>query len=342
MPRLTEIPPEILHDRHRLSSQQINSLLGERTVTEDVEEKIAAFEIVREFIRVTDALRSRDISFIPLKGPELSYRLYGDTTSRRYSDLDILIEAAAMSRAVLLLNELGYPAETATWPAGERMQKQIISHTNEFLLFNPEKQLRIELHWRLLKTPPVSFSRLEEIVKHNQTSLTFAGRSFSVLSNELELLFLVIHGSVHSWRWLKWLVDIDVFLKTQTIDHKRFSPLEEELKADRMIALCNAILSEYIPEGKLILCTKQAHSFMIKFTHKMIMSQKELTADFYSRIIQSVWFTLISFPGIRYKVRTIRNYLFVKEFFGKNKLLSSLPLFYIYGPLRLALKRLQR
>lgn len=342
MPRLIEIPPEILHDRHRLSSQQINSLLGERTVAEGVEEKVAAFEIVREFIRVTDALSNTGISFIPLKGPELSYRLYGDPTIRSYSDLDILIEVAAMNKAAHILEDLGYPAETATWPAGEKLQRKIINHTNEFLFYNTEKQLRIELHWRLLKTPLISSSRLEEIVKQNQTSLTFAGRSFSVLSNELELLYLIIHGGIHCWRWLKWLVDIDIFLKRQPIDWKKFADLVEELKATRMVALCNAILSEYIPGGPLPPCAQQARSFMVRFAHKMIRSQKELTADFYSRIVQSVLFTLVSFPGIRYRIRTIRNYLFVKEFFGKNKLLSSLPLFYIYGPLSLALKRLQR
>ena len=109
-----------------------------------------------------------------------------------------------------------------------------------------------------------------------------------------------------------------------------------------MVALCNAILSEYIPGGPLIPCAKLASPFMVRFSDKMISSQKEPSTNFYSRIVQSVWFALISFPGIGYKITTIRNYLFVKEFFGKNKLLSSLPLFYIYGPLRLALKRLQR
>jgi hypothetical protein len=297
---------------------------------------------VREFIRVTDALRSRDISFIPLKGPELSDRLYCDPTIRSYSDLDILVEVAAMNKAAHILEDLGYPAETATWPAVEKLQQKIINHTNEFLFYSTEKQLRIELHWRLLKTPLISFSGLEEIVKQNQTSLTFAGNSFSVLSNELELLYLIIHGGTHCWRWLKWLVDIDIFLKRQPIDWKKFADLAEELKAARMIVLCNAILSEYFPGGALIPCTKQASPFMIRFSNKMISSQKELTANFYSRIVPSVWFALISFPGIRYKIRTIRNYLFVKEFFGKYKLLSSLPLFYIYGPLSLALKRLQR
>ena len=121
-----------------------------------------------------------------------------------------------MNRAAVILEDLGYPAETAAWPVGERLQQKIINHTNEFLFYSTEKQLRIELHWRLLKTPLVSFSRLEEIVKHNQTSLTFAGRSFSVLSNELELLYLIIHGGTHWWRWLKWLVDIDIFLKKTT------------------------------------------------------------------------------------------------------------------------------
>ena len=342
MPPITEISPEILRDRHHLSPQQINSLFGQKVIEESFEEKTAALEKVAEFLRVTDAFAAAGIKYLPLKGPILSFRLYGDATLRQYSDLDILIEVEALTRASVVLEEMGYSAEVAYWPAADRARKKLVSHTNELSFISPEKQLIIELHWRLLKVPLVSLPRLEEIVKQNQTSLTFAGRSFSVLSDELELLSLVIHGSTHWWRWLKWLVDIDIFLKKQSIDWKRFADLTEELKATRMVALCNAILSEYFPGGTLIPCTGQAPPFMIRFSDRMIISQEEPAKNFYSRIIQSVWFALISFPGIRYKIRTIRNYLFVKELFGKNKLLSSLPLFYIYGPLSLALKRLKR
>ncbi len=341
MSGITDISPEILKERHRLSPRQINSLFGREVIQESLEEKKAALETVAEFIRVTDALREEGISFIPLKGPLLSYRLHADATFRFYRDLDILVDVADINITAFILEKLGYGAETAAWPKESRRQKRIIVHTNEFSFFNPAKQLVIELHWRLLKIPVVSFSRLGELVRENTMILNFTGRSFSVLSNEMELLYLAVHGGTHWWNRLKWHTDIDAFLKTRTIDWKRFAGLTSELKAGRMVALCNEMLAEYIPGGSIIPDVEPACPFMVKFSHKMIRSQKELTADFYSRIAYSIYYTLISFPGIKYKVKVIRDYLFVLEYYGSNRVLDSLPLFYIYGPIRLAAERLR-
>ena len=339
---LKDIPPDILRDRHRLTPQQINTLTGAGPADEDAEGTLSALSITGEFIRVSDALIGSAIRFIPLKGPELSYRMYGDTTSRYYRDLDILVDVADLNRTALILEGLGYRAETLIWPAGSSRQRVIVKHTNEISFFNPGKRLTIELHWRLLKTPVVSYSRLEEMVRENMKELNIAGRSFTVLSNELELLYLVIHGGNHWWRRLKWLIDIDTFIRSQTIDRDLFNRLTEELKAERLVGLCNAVLEDYMPGSVLIAGRRRAPEFMVRFTHKMIVSQKELTDDFYSRITGSVLFSLISFPGMRYKISTLRNYLFVVPFYGKNKILSSLPLFYAYGPLRLAFRYLHR
>ena len=96
---ITDIAPDILKEHHGLSSQQINSIFG-RTVTEEIfEEKTAALDRVAEFLRVTDAFSAAGIKYLPLKGPILSFRLYGDATLRQYSDLDILIEVAGVEQS---------------------------------------------------------------------------------------------------------------------------------------------------------------------------------------------------------------------------------------------------
>jgi hypothetical protein len=106
-----------------------------------------------------------------------------------------------------------------------------------------------------------------------------------------------------------------------------------------MVALANEMLSAYFPDTPLLPFTGKASPFMVRFSHRMIRSPRELTADFYSRIVGSVRFALVSFPGVGYKARTLRDYLFVTEFFGKNRLADSVPICYLYGPARLAVKR---
>ena len=100
MPHIIGIPPEILKSRHRLSAEQINLLAGGRVIEESYEEKAGTLVKVAEFIKVTDLLRAGGIDFIPLKGPLLSFRLYGDATTRRYGDIDILVDPASMEFSI--------------------------------------------------------------------------------------------------------------------------------------------------------------------------------------------------------------------------------------------------
>ena len=89
----TLLSPELLYTRHRLSYPQIDSLLGTNHKELYQKDIIENFKIIREFIVVTDEFRKNGIRFIPLKGPPLSHRIYGDATFRRYHDLDILIDS---------------------------------------------------------------------------------------------------------------------------------------------------------------------------------------------------------------------------------------------------------
>jgi hypothetical protein len=342
MPPLTGIPPEVLLTRHGLTARQINSLSGRTVYPESAAGQIAAFEMTRELFAVSEAFSQKGIEFIPLKGPVLSHRLYGDATRRHYGDLDILVRVASVGGARLILKELGYNEDDPVWPGSDRKQRVLIRHTNEIFFTHREKSILVELHWQLLKTLPAKAARFEDIADRNLTVIDFGGRSFSVFSNELELLWLIIHGGVHWWRRLKWLVDVKTLLETQPVDWKVFAALTEEMKATRMVGLCQAVLAEYFPGGPAIEGEFHVSSFMVRFSLKRIAADDDLISDFHRRALQTLIFTLISFPGLRYKIRAIRNHLFIKEYFGKSQFLDWLPMFYFYGTVRQFLFRLKR
>jgi hypothetical protein len=54
----------------------------------------------------------------------------------------------------------------------------------------------------------------------NLSQLSFAGRTFTVLNPELDLLYLVIHGGLHGFFRLKWLVDIKIFWRKLLLTKK--------------------------------------------------------------------------------------------------------------------------
>jgi hypothetical protein len=323
MSTLKNISPEILRDHHRLSTRQINSLFGIVVFPEVLEERIKKFEVVKEFLSVYDGLNDEKIGFIPLKGPVLSYRLYGDATVRNYNDIDILVDVRNILRTKAYLEKVGYRIGYISWPETNSLQQRLFRHINHISMSNPEKGFVIEIHWRLLRTPGISYTGFNDLVKQNLANLSFAGRSFKVLNNELELLYLIIHGGLHFWMRLKWLLDVDTFLKTQEIDWERFAKLANDLKANRMMALCKEIHSEYFTEGTGIPCNSSVPRPIVDYSKKRIIDEGENDAGSLKWVFQNFYFTLISFPGIRYKIRHINNFLFMSSYSGRTRSLMQ-------------------
>jgi hypothetical protein len=326
---LNNISPEILRDYHRLSINQVNSVFGTVVFPEVIEDRIKEFEIVKELLSVYDVLYANKIGFISLKGPVLSYKLYGDATTRNYNDIDILVEEQNIVSTKAYLEEIGYRIDNNIWPETKVLQQRLIRHINQISVSNPEKGIVIEIHWRLLRTPAISSSIFGNLVTQNLTTLSFAGRSFSVLNNEFELLYLIIHGGLHFWMRLKWLLDVDMYLKTQNIDWERFAKLTNDLKADRMLALCKEIHNEYFAEGIDILCNSSVSHRIVDYSRKRIMDERKTDSGSLKWVFQNFYFTMISFPGIRYKIRHINNFLFMSFYSGRTRsfMLSPLKIF---------------
>ncbi len=157
MPPITGIPPEILRYRHRLSPQQINALFGRKVIEESFEEKAKALGKVGEFLRITDAIASAGIGFVPLKGPLLSFRIYGDATFRTYSDLDILTDASNLTRIEGILKGEGYITYGRPWPQSLKKQSQMLSYGHHISFVHPEKQTAFEIHWKLATASWLNF-----------------------------------------------------------------------------------------------------------------------------------------------------------------------------------------
>lgn len=321
MPLLTDISPEILRLHHQLSPQQINALFGKTIVQESFEEKAVKIIKVAEFIRVTDAFRRDDIKFISLKGPLLSKRLYDDPTWRQYHDLDILVDITAVSQSVKLLTELGYSPVGHTWPNNQTGQRLIVNHVHHLSFEHPQHDLLVELHWRLFQSHSARSGIIEELVNENQTNLHFEQRSFRVLSNELELLYLAMHGSIHYFRRLKWLVDLNEILMTQNINWELFNNLAHKLHADRLVTLANAVLSVYFPKNPLMQYEGKVKPFMRNFSLRQIAGIDKSGKE---RIIDKIrwWrFSLASYPDNWYRVRRFWNFLmfYTYQFFRRKE-----------------------
>jgi hypothetical protein len=295
---------EVLSKRHRLSHQQIDHWLGENRSKEFLQEKLNHLKMLRNFIAITDLLRQNEIPFISLKGPLLSQHIYNDPTVRFSHDIDILIDEQQIDSTVKLFLDNGYDfAEGVFWPETKLQQELLIRNTSDLCFYNKEINFCVEVHWTLMNTIPVSQKKMNLIVSENLQEIVFSGRKFTILNRELELLFLLLHGSRHGWERLKWLVDINNYPINQ-LNIAIFKKLVIEFKAERIIGQTNFLLLRFFNK-KLPASINQVQHKRFNIIALSFIESKNVTG-YTNKELQHIYHNYyLMFPGFAYKCKII-------------------------------------
>lgn len=296
------VPAErnLLRNRHRLSHQQIDWLLNENSRKKYIDEKISQLQHVRIFMEVTGLLRQNGIPFISLKGPLLSYRIYKDPTVRISHDIDLLIDTEMIGRVIEILYNNGYQFSTDVfWPETKSQQKIYIKKIHHLSFFNTETKSCVEIHWVLMHELPVSPQRQKAIISENIKEVEFSGKTFSVLGAELELIYLMIHGARHGWQRLKWLIDIKDY-PLQEIDPVIFDHIALQLKASRIIAQTDTLMTKYLNASFTLNKNFSTPNYLIKYAKELF--NYETVSNFSNeQELKRIHYLFLLFPGIYYK-----------------------------------------
>jgi len=257
---------------------------------------------------VTSLLHQSGITFICLKGPILSLKIYGDPTYRYIGDFDFLLPFPEVDRAANLLFSQGYQVPDDL--PSVRHLPHIQKHRNQILLHHPESNMLVELHWRLLQIPPVKEELVDRLVQENLKEVVFSGQTFMTLCDELDLLFLIIHGGQHNWFRLKWLEDVRQITRLDKYDPVKFTELVNTCQAQRMVALCRALLQHFYPGEPLLPAFGLPSRFGLRFARSRINAPTERQYDNLQDLIRYAFSLFTNFPGIGYKLRVIRFILY--------------------------------
>jgi hypothetical protein len=320
---------ELLYSRHVLSHPQIDDWIGKSEQSSSLDEKLEEMGRMAEFIAITDAFVAAGLNFVSFKGPLLSQRLYGDTTYRRYGDFDFLFDIPAAEIAAEILVNNGYLAVYYEIPEQDRQKKEFFNNVKEICFYNSEKDSSIEIHWKLFFGKFLPLEKLEQIIASNLSEISLAGRTFTVLNPELDLLYLVIHGGLHCFRRLKWLVDIKDFLEKVPIDNEKFMLLTLQLNASRMVALCNQVLLVYFPDSKVLPGNYRTDSYLLDFSIEKIESETYEDKKSLKESIRNYRFLLSAFPSLRYKI-SIFHHIFFLSYIVQTKKTSRIPFAFMF------------
>lgn len=186
-----------------------------------------------ELLRIMKLLEENGIEALAFKGPALAQLAYGDITLRQFGDLDILIRREDAARLKRLFTAEGYEDTLNIAPEHETHWYR---HAKDMVLYHPGKSILLELHWALLdEDHPVRFAAEPLWPRHG--SVTINGQAVPTFCNEDLLVYLCIHGSKHLWERIGWIKDIDLLVRSQSIDWEGVAERTEQGNAARLVLL---------------------------------------------------------------------------------------------------------
>jgi hypothetical protein len=171
--------------------------------------------IRRETVRVLGVLAALGIPAIPWKGPVLAEAIYGDASSRVSVDIDVIVPAADVDRAVAALSGERYAPAYATRFISTTRRRSADSHV-VLAPGAPPPAPPLEVHWSVLSGR--WNQRPMQDLWRGASPAQVSGVDCWRMNNDWELLSLVLHASRHHWQPLKFLGDIHHYCVRREID----------------------------------------------------------------------------------------------------------------------------
>ena len=187
---------------------------------------------------VVERLREAAIPSVPFKGPTLAQLVYGDVGLRYASDLDVLVGAADVARAVEVLLAAGWRLASQ----GQTDRHDLLEAAEcELLLEHSATGLFLELHWR---TGPrfahASFPAEPLIARARPGDLL--GGEVACLDDSDHFLVLCLHGATHRWDQLELVFTIAEFIARDLVtDWPRLLQRAARLECRRRVLVAAAL-----------------------------------------------------------------------------------------------------
>jgi Uncharacterised nucleotidyltransferase len=168
---------------------------------------LAELNSLAEIKRVVSAHEFAKIETTLVKGLVLSKLCFNSLGKRMNRDIDLLIEPANIEGSDSILRSLGYiRIEPVVTMAAHSFREWQTKH-KDCVYHHPSKRVILELHHRLFDNELLCFPQMTSNV--DLLELFSQIRVNSLRRPEL-LAYLAMHGAMHGWSRLKWLIDFSI------------------------------------------------------------------------------------------------------------------------------------
>ena len=185
-----------------------------------------ALQGTAELSTIISLLRGAGIEAVALKGPLFSRWLYGELGSRRFGDLDLLLQARQRARAVEALRTAGYRLAGGISEAAAAV---IYSGVGAWPLVRKDA-CPLDLHWRpqtLLFQSPLDSAE----VLRDSILVQTAGCDVRIPSPTHATALTLVHAAKHLWSSLELVLSIAHLMRRDDVDWPRVRALTSEAEA---------------------------------------------------------------------------------------------------------------
>jgi hypothetical protein len=295
---------------------------------------------IGSFLEIAKLLKRQGIEFINLKGPLLSQRIYGDPIYRYSRDFDILVEPDRVNQTLHLLQSEGFIYPDFEWPDSEERQEIALHFLNQIEMVHKASGLMIEIHWKLFSSRITDQKKLEKLIQDNVEAVEFGGVELNRFSKEFELFYLIVHGGVHAWFRLKWLVDIHEILDRKTFNWEKFHLIVSDCNAQKLVPICNGLLQEYFPDGNRI---PDATPFPSRLADIAIEQCHQPEGDPHitrTNTVKLLLYRMKLIPSIQHKLDVLKVITFCKTDLKYSWLPPYQIFYYLFRPVGYILRRI--
>ena len=223
-----------------------------------------------ELKRLYCAFDGIGIAPILLKGLALSQICFDAMGRRTNRDIDLFIDEVELDPCDAILCSLGYV----------RIEPKVDTSISDFAMwkknhkdcvyFHPKNRSVLEMHYRLFDNHhlchPVLLSEKDEVNLFSQLNVPS-------LRPDYLIAYLAMHGLLHGWSRLKWLIDfailtsqLEVSFTGRTVNHiELYRPFDRAVGTGNQV--CEYFFGEAFPTHHAAIATdRKRHSFLARIT----------------------------------------------------------------------------